>query len=115
MFLRKAESKIKIAATINHCGEHLIDGVAVNARAFRDLATKFAAVATQEAARCGRGFMAGGGGEKKEQGAGRKRGAPGSIKSPRLFFGRSPGDACVRPPLRLGPAGCCGDFSRRVP
>ena len=59
MFLRQAESKIKIAATINHCSEHLIDGVAVNARAFRDLATKFAAVAAQEAARGGRGFMAG--------------------------------------------------------
>jgi hypothetical protein len=59
MFLSKAESKIKIAATINHCGEHLIDGVAVNARAFRDLATKFAAVAAQEAARGGRGFMSG--------------------------------------------------------
>jgi len=59
MFLRKAESKIKISATINHCSEHLIDGVAVNPRAFRDLTTKFEAVTAQEAARGGGGFMAG--------------------------------------------------------
>src|SRR5262247_2666520 len=63
MFFRKAEPKIKIAATINHCGEHLINGVAVNARAFRDLAAEIAAVAAQEADRAGRGWAPGVGGK----------------------------------------------------
>src|SRR5262249_61826845 len=111
MFLRKAESKIKIAATINHCGEHLIDGVAVNARAFRDLATKFAAVATQEAARCGRGFMAGGGGGKGAEGGGVEGGGPGGVMTAPLLLGLAEGGLFVRRSPPLGAAVfCVGGF-----
>lgn len=53
MFFRQAQPQIKITTTINHGGKHLINGVAVNARAFCDLATEFAAVAPQEADRGG--------------------------------------------------------------
>src|SRR5262249_61324088 len=96
MFLRQAEPKIKITATINHCSEHLIDGVAVNARAFRDLATKFAAVAAQEAARGGRGVMAGGGGGKMQAKGGGIGGALEKKKAPPLLLVISPRRLCFQ-------------------
>src|SRR5215813_13100180 len=67
MFFRQSEPQLQITATAHHGGEHLINGVAVNARSFSDLAAKFAAVTPQEADSAGRRFTAHVGGEDAQQ------------------------------------------------